>query len=98
MLIYTLYGEEDKPTRFGKGLFIGMAYSAGAGSVISMLGSARAPAAAGMFKEFTGGEIGFFELAKYMFPVGMIMILFVWVVLMIFLKPEKRPLPVLRNR
>src|SRR4030066_122947 len=51
MSIYAFYGEEDKPTRFGKALFIGMAYSAGAGSVISMLGSARAPAAAGMFKE-----------------------------------------------
>lgn len=93
MSIYVLYGEEDKPTRFGKALFIGMAYSAGAGSVISMLGSARAPAAAGMFKEFTGGEIGFFELAKYMFPVGLIMVLFIWVVLMIFLKPEKKTIP-----
>ena len=98
MLIYSLYGEEDKPTRFGKALFIGMAYSAGAGSVISMLGSARAPAAAGMFKEFTGGEIGFFELAKYMFPVGMIMILFVWVVLMIFLKPEKKAIAGLKEQ
>jgi len=98
MLIYTLYSEEDKPTRFGKGLFIGMAYSAGAGSVISMLGSARAPAAAGMFKEFTGKEIGFFELAKYMFPVGMIMILFVWVVLMIFLKPEKKTIAGLKEQ
>jgi sodium-dependent dicarboxylate transporter 2/3/5 len=90
MSIYVLYSEEDKPTRFGKALFIGMAYSAGAGSVISMLGSASAPAAAGMFKEFTGGEIGFFELAKYMFPVGMIMILSIWAFLMIFLKPERK--------
>ncbi len=98
MSIYALYGEGDKPTKFGKALFIGMAYSAGAGSVISMLGSARAPAAAGMFKEFTGGEIGFFELAKYMFPVGMIMILFIWVVLMIFLKPEKKTIDGLKEQ
>lgn len=98
MSIYALYGEEDKPTRFGKALFIGMAYSAGAGSVISMLGSARAPAAAGMFKEFTGGEIGFFDLIKYMFPVGMIMVLLVWVVLMIFLKPEKKTIDGLKEQ
>lgn len=90
MAIYALYGEGDKPTRFGKALFIGMAYSAGAGSIISMLGSARAPAAAGMFMEFTGREIGFFGLAKYMFPVGMTMVLLIWVVLMIFLRPEKK--------
>jgi len=99
MSIYALYGEEDKPTKFGKALFIGMAYSAGAGSVISMLGSARAPAAAGMFKEFTGGgEIGFFDLIKYMFPVGMIMVLLVWVVLMIFLKPEKKTIDGLKEQ
>src|SRR4030042_3098724 len=29
----SLYGEGDKPTKFGKSLFIGMAYCAGAGSV-----------------------------------------------------------------
>ncbi|MGB7630624.1 MAG: SLC13 family permease [Candidatus Deferrimicrobium sp.] len=98
MSIYVFYGEDEKPTRFGKALFIGMAYSAGAGSVISMLGSAGAPAAAGMFKEFTGGEIGFLELAKYMFPVGLIMVLFIWVVLMIFLKPEKKTISGLKEQ
>src|SRR3989304_2066342 len=80
------------------GLTRRIAYSAGAGSVISMLGSARAPAAAGMFKEFTGGEIGFFELAKYMFPVGMIMVLLIWAFLMIFLKPEKKTIAGLKEQ
>ena len=98
MAIYALYGEGDKPTRFGKSLFIGMAYSAGAGSIISMLGSARAPAAAGMFKEFTGREIGFFELAKYMFPVGITMVILIWVVLMIFLRPEKKTIAGLKEQ
>ncbi len=62
LAIYALYGEGDKPTNFGKSLFIGMAYAAGAGSIITFLGSARGPAAAGMYKEFTGHDIGFFEL------------------------------------
>ena len=41
MAIYTLYGADDQPTRFGKGLFIGMAFTAGAGSMITLLGAAR---------------------------------------------------------
>jgi len=41
MTIYALYGEGDKPTKFGKGLFIGMAYVAGAGSIVTLLGAAR---------------------------------------------------------
>ena len=49
LAINSLYGEGDKPTKFGKSLFIGMAYAAGAGSVITFLGSARAAAGAGMF-------------------------------------------------
>jgi sodium-dependent dicarboxylate transporter 2/3/5 len=39
--IYAMYGEGDKPTKFGKGLFIGMAYIAGAGSIVTLLGAAR---------------------------------------------------------
>ena len=39
--IYALYGEGDRKTKFGKGLFIGMAYVAGAGSIITLLGAAE---------------------------------------------------------
>ncbi len=67
LAVNSLYGEGDKPTKFGKSLFIGMAYAAGAGSVITFLGSARAAAGAGMFAEFTGKTIGFFELTKFTF-------------------------------
>ena len=62
LAINALYSESDQPTRFGKGLFIGMAWAAGAGSIITFLGAARGVAAAGMFKQFTGQDIGFFEL------------------------------------
>jgi sodium-dependent dicarboxylate transporter 2/3/5 len=51
MAIYTLYGEGDKPTRFGKGLFIGMAFVAGAGSMITLLGAARGAVAIGFYNE-----------------------------------------------
>ena len=44
MAIHSLYQDDDQPTRFGKGLFIGMAFVAGAGSVVTLLGAARGPA------------------------------------------------------
>ncbi|WP_022854744.1 DASS family sodium-coupled anion symporter [Thermodesulfobacterium thermophilum] len=89
LAINSLYGESEKPTKFGKALFIGMAYAAGAGSIVTFLGAARVPAAAGMFKEFTGRDIGFFELTKYMFLIGWLMVFLIWLYFIIVLKPEK---------
>jgi len=97
LAIYALYGEGEKQTNFGKALFIGMAYAAGAGSIITFLGSARAPAAAGMYKEFTGNEIGFFELSAYMAVIGWLMVLGIWLYLIVFLKPEKKSIPGLKD-
>ena len=98
LAVNSLYGEGDKPTKFGKSLFIGMAYAAGAGSVITFLGSARAAAGAGMFAEFTGKTVGFFELTKYTFAIGWIMVFLIWLYLIIFLKPEKSVIPGLKER
>jgi solute carrier family 13 (sodium-dependent dicarboxylate transporter), member 2/3/5 len=99
MAINSLYSDSDKPTKFGKGLFIGMAWTAGAGSVITFLGSARAVAGAGMFKKFTGGtEIGFFELTWYMLPLGAIMVFLIWLIVIFCFKPEKARIDGLRER
>ena len=98
LAVYALYGEGDKQTKFGKALFIGMAYVAGAGSIITYLGAARGAAAAGMFREFTGRDVPFFELSKYMFVVGWGMVFLIWGYLMIFLKPEKKTIPGLREK
>ncbi|MCS6787398.1 MAG: SLC13 family permease [Thiobacillaceae bacterium] len=98
LAIYALYGEGDKPTRFGKALFIGMAYAAGAGSIITFLGSARSPAAAGMYKEFTGEEIAFFDLPLYMGVIGWGMVLLTWLYLKTVLRPEKTVIPGLRDK
>ncbi len=98
LAIYALYGEGEKRTRFGKALFIGMAYAAGAGSIITLLGSGRAVAGAGLFKEFTGRDIGFYELTKYLFLVGWLMVLMIWGYLMIFLRPEKKVIHGLKGR
>lgn len=98
LAINALYSESDQPTRFGKGLFIGMAWSAGAGSIITYLGAARGVAAAGMFKEFTGADIGFFELTWYMFPIGFLMVILIWLIIIICFKPERPRIEGLREK
>jgi sodium-dependent dicarboxylate transporter 2/3/5 len=98
LAINALYSEDDKPTKFGKGIFIGMAYVAGAGSIITLLGSARAAVAIAFFKEMTGKEISFFELTLYLFPLGWIMTAAIWGMMMVFFKPEKAVIPGLKDR
>jgi hypothetical protein len=88
MAINALYTDSDQPTKFGKGLFIGMAWAAGAGSIITFLGAARGVAAAGMFKEFTGQDIGFFELTWYMLPIGVLMVFIIWLIIIFFSSPS----------
>jgi solute carrier family 13 (sodium-dependent dicarboxylate transporter), member 2/3/5 len=96
--IYALYDEGEKPTKFGKGLFIGMAYVAGAGSIVTLLGAARGAVAIGFFKDVMDKDVGFFELSYYMFPIGWMMTFLLWVFFMIFFKPEKKTIPGLKER
>lgn len=102
--IHNLYDESGGQTKFGKGLFIGMAFVAGAGSIVTLLGSARAAVAIGFFKQFSalnglgGREISFFELTYYMLPIGWLMILVIWLFMLIFFKPEKSTIPGLKEK
>ena len=98
LALYSLYGEGDKPTKFGKGLFIGMAYTAGAGSIITLLGAARGAVALGFFNDMTGKTVSFFDLSYYMFPIGWGMMFLLWGLIMVFFKPEKQRIPGLRER
>jgi sodium-dependent dicarboxylate transporter 2/3/5 len=98
LAIYSLYGEGNEPTKFGKGLFIGMAYVAGAGSIITLLGAARGAVAISFFSDIVGRNVSFFELSYYMFPVGWIMVFILWGFIMIFFKPEKKVIPGLKKR
>jgi sodium-dependent dicarboxylate transporter 2/3/5 len=95
--IYALYGEGDKQTRFGKGLFIGMAYVAGAGSIVTLLGAARGAVALGFIPISWGNDL-LFQLTYYMFPVGWLMTFLLWGFFMIFFKPEKTTIPGLREK
>ena len=96
--IYGLYEADDQPTRFGKGLLIGMAYVAGAGSIVTLLGAARGPVAIGIFNDVVGKDVGFFELSYYMLPIGWLMTFLLWVFFLILFRPEKKVIPGLRER
>ncbi len=98
MAIYALYTQEEKPTKFGKGLFIGMAWVAGAGSIITLLGAARGAVAVGFYKDIMGKDISFFELTWYMFPIGWLMTFLLWGMIMIIFKPEKDRIPGLKEK
>ena len=96
--IYEMYADDDKPTKFGKGLFMGMAFVAGAGSIVTLLGAARGAVALGFFQDIIGREISFFELTFYMFPIGWIMTFLLWGFFMFFFKPEHKTIPGLREK
>jgi sodium-dependent dicarboxylate transporter 2/3/5 len=98
MAIYALYEDGHKPTKFGKGLFMGMAFVAGAGSIITLLGAARGAVAIEFFARATGREITFFELSYYMLPVGVLMVFLLWGFFMIFFKPERSRISGLKER
>ncbi len=97
MAIHTFYSDETK-TRFGKGLFIGMAYVAGAGSIITLLGAARGAVALGFYKDIMNADISFFQLSMYMFPIGWLMVFLLWGFFMIVFKPEKSRIPGLKEK
>lgn len=98
LAIYALYTEESEPTRFGKGLFMGMAFVAGAGSIITLLGAARGAVAIGFFRDISGRSISFFELSYYMLPVGVVMTILLWIYFMLYYPPEEETIPGLRER
>jgi len=98
MSVHSLYEGGSTRTRFGKGLFIGMAYTAGAGSIITLLGAARGAVAIGFFRDIAGKSISFFDFSYYFFPVGWLMMILIWGLIMIVCRPERRTIPGLKQR
>ena len=98
MAIYSLYTTDKTPTRFGKALFIGMAYVAGAGSIITLLGAARGAVALAFYKDMMKVDISFGTLTYYMFPLGWLMVFLLWGFFMVFCKPEKERIVGLKEK
>lgn len=97
MGVNDFYGEGSRPNNFGKSLFLGMAFAAGTGSIATMLGSARTPAVLGMFREFTGNDLLFYELSKYMAPVSWLMLFIIWGYLVLALKTDRQEMQGLKE-
>ncbi|MBC2725844.1 SLC13 family permease [Desulfosporosinus sp.] len=98
LALYNGDNSDGKPNKFGKALFIGMAYTAGAGSICTLLGGARNPAAVGFYTEFTGKEVSFVDFSIHLAPFGWASVFLIWALLMIIYKPEKANIPGLRDK
>ncbi len=98
LVVHNLYEKSGRPTRFGKGLFIGMAWTAGAGSIITLLGAARGAVALGFYEKLGYGEISFFELTRFMLPLGAVMVLLLWGYICLAFRPEKDTVPGLQQK
>jgi hypothetical protein len=87
--IYAMYGEGDKPTKFGKGLFIGMAYMWPAPAPSSPCWGPPAVPWPWVLRTKSPANVGFFELSYYMAPIGWLMTFLLWGFFMVVMKPEK---------
>ncbi|MDR3604929.1 MAG: SLC13 family permease [Syntrophaceae bacterium] len=98
VVIYNLYGDRNQTSKFGMGLFMGMAYACGIGGVITLLGSAHIIVGVRFLKEITGIDTPFSLYTYYMAPVAWLMIFSLWLLFVIFLEPEKFDIPGLSNQ
>jgi sodium-dependent dicarboxylate transporter 2/3/5 len=76
----------------------GMAYVAGAGSIITLLGAARGAVALAFYKDMMNVDISFGTLSYYMFPLGWLMVFLIWGFFMVVCKPEKARIPGLKEK
>ena len=63
---------------FGKALMLGVAYSASAGGIATLIGTPPNLIFAGFIQENFNIEISFFQWMKIGFPVSIILMLFIW--------------------
>ncbi|WP_031513598.1 SLC13 family permease [Desulfofalx alkaliphila] len=100
VIILKMYQDDvTEPSKFGQALFIGMAYTAGAGSLATMLGAARGPVAVSFFGEFTGNEVTFLEYSYAMAPFGWAMVFIIWLLMaFVIFKPEKNEIEGLKEK
>ena len=89
LTVSALYGSTDRPTNFGKALFIGMAFAAGAGSIITLLGSARGIVGISFARDIANIDVSFFEVSYYLLPIGLLMTFIIWRLLLWKYPPER---------
>ena len=59
---------------------------------------ARAAVAIGFYRQLVGREVDFFEISYYLFPVGALMVLLIWLYVIVMYRPERDVIPGLSFR
>lgn len=72
--IVSVLGLSPRRSRYGKALFLAMAWGSTIGGVATLLGGGRAPLALGILKEATGESFGFVEWSVAILPVVIVML------------------------
>ncbi|MDZ7269246.1 MAG: DASS family sodium-coupled anion symporter [candidate division KSB1 bacterium] len=75
-------------SRFGKALFLAMAYGCIIGGITTFLGGGRAPLAVGILKETTGLTVDFLPWALAALPTMLLLLVAAYSVLVVFYPPE----------
>jgi len=98
VVIYSLYEDRNQTSKFGRGLFMGMAYACGIGGIITLLGSDHGIVGVRFLKEISGIDTPISLYTYYMPPVAWLMIFSLWLLFVFFLEPEKYEIPGLSNQ
>jgi sodium-dependent dicarboxylate transporter 2/3/5 len=86
-------GVRDQKGNFPKIVVLGIAYSATAGGLSTLLGTTTCAMAAGFLKDLIGHEITFLGWMFFGVPITITMILAIWLVLFVIFPTEVREIP-----
>jgi len=85
-------------TNFSKAVLLSLAYGSSVGSMGTLLGGARNPLALSIYhQQFPDKSVSFVDWFIAAAPIVFVMIFFVFIVMMIFYRPEKIDMKYLRN-
>jgi len=84
---------EDPRGNFSKIMVLGIAYSATAGGLSTLVGTTTCAMAAGFLRDMIGQDITFLGWMLYGLPISLIMILAIWVVLFLVFPTDVKRMP-----
>ena len=84
---------EDQRGNFSKIMVLGIAYSATAGGLSTLVGTTTCAMAAGFLKDLIGHDITFLGWMFYGLPISIIMILVIWVTLFVVFPTDVKRMP-----
>ena len=84
---------EDQRGNFSKIMVLGIAYSATAGGLSTLVGTTTCAMAAGFLKDLMGHDITFLGWMFFGLPISIIMIMVIWVVLFVVFPTDVKRMP-----